>query len=81
VGSGTARTFEEKARITFDVLGKTPIIEYIDLPEKLSGKYQYFTLAPLEKLRQVGYEQPMTSLEDGLKAYVHNYLFTDDSFR
>ena len=81
VGSGTARTFEEKARICFDLLGKPVNIEYIDLPDKLRGKYQYFTLAALHKLRQAGYDKPATSLEDGLKAYIHGYLMSDDSFR
>lgn len=81
VGSGTARTFEDKARITFDLLGKPVNIEFIDLPEKLHGKYQYFTLATLDKLRQAGYDKPTTSLEDGLKAYVRGYLLSDDIFR
>ena len=81
VGSGTARTFEDKARITFALLEKPVKIEFIDLPEKLRGKYQYFTRAEIDKLRQAGYDKPTTSLEDGLKAYIHGYLLDDDIFR
>ena len=81
VGSGAARTFEDKARITFELLGKPVNIEFIDLPDKLRGKYQYFTLASLDKLRQAGYDKKTTSLEDGLKAYIHGYLMSGDSFR
>lgn len=81
VGSGTARTFEDKARITFDLLGKSASIDYIDLPENLRGKYQYFTLATLDNLRRAGYDKPTTSLEEGLKSYIHDYLLRDDIFR
>lgn len=81
VGSGTARTFEDEAQILFRLLGKPVNIEFIELPKALHGKYQYFTLANLEKLRKAGYERPTTSLEDGLEAYIKSYLQTGDPFR
>jgi ADP-L-glycero-D-manno-heptose 6-epimerase len=81
VGSGTARSFEDIARITFDRLRKPVDIEFIDLPQHLRGKYQYFTLAPLEKLRQAGYHKSTASLEVGLNEYIGGYLLNDDSFR
>jgi ADP-L-glycero-D-manno-heptose 6-epimerase len=61
-------------------MGKTPNIEYIDMPEDLRGKYQYFTEAPMAKIRAAGYKSPMTSLEDGVKDYVQNYLMQDDPY-
>jgi len=81
VGSGAARSFADKARIVFAELGVAQRIEFIDLPANLSGKYQYYTCAALEKLRAAGYARPMTSLEDGLRQYVRGYLEAEDPFR
>jgi len=80
VGSGVARSFREKAEIIFGELGLPPRIEYIDLPANLRGKYQYYTCASLEKLRAAGFATAMTSLEDGLKTYVRDYLEAEDRF-
>lgn len=81
VGSGYSRTFEDNAKIIFSLLNKAVDIKFVDLPNNLVGKYQYFTLAPLDKLRRAGYEKPMTSLEEGLSAYINSYLIQEDSFR
>lgn len=81
VGSGTARSFEDVARITFELMERPVDIDYVDLPENLIGKYQYFTLASLENLRNAGYDKPATSLENGLQAYVQHHLLSGDIFR
>jgi ADP-L-glycero-D-manno-heptose 6-epimerase len=81
VGSGDARTFGEMATILFELLDRPLNIDYIDLPDKLRGKYQYYTKGSLEKLRQAGYSRPATSLEAGLGLYVLDYLAADDKFR
>ena len=44
------------------------------MPETLREKYQYRTEADMTKLREAGYEEPFTSLEDGVADYVKNYL-------
>ncbi|OOG63080.1 ADP-glyceromanno-heptose 6-epimerase [Sinorhizobium sp. A49] len=80
VGSGEARSFRDKAEIIFRNVGAPVEIEYVDLPKNLQGKYQYYTCAPLEKLRLAGYNQPMTSLEDGLQRYVLDHLEQSDIF-
>ena len=80
VGSGVARSFYDKARIMFAELGVDPKIEFIDLPANLKGKYQYYTCASLDKLRAAGYNQSMTSLENGLRKYVQGYLEGTDPF-
>ena len=74
LGSGTARTFLDLARSTFNALGKPEKIEFIDTPIDIRDKYQYFTEAKMEKLRSIGYDKPFTSLEDGVEDYVKNYL-------
>jgi ADP-L-glycero-D-manno-heptose 6-epimerase len=55
-------------------MGKSPNIEYIDMPDSVRNQYQYFTQADITKLRYSGYENQITSLEEGVKDYVQNYL-------
>ncbi len=74
LGSGTARTFLDLANATFKALNKEPGIEFIDTPIDIRDKYQYFTEANMKKLISAGYKKPFTSLEDGVKDYVQNYL-------
>ena len=74
IGSGKARTWNDLVKAVFAALGKKPNIEYIDMPEQLRYQYQYFTEAPIEKLRKAGYERKISSLEDGIADYVANYL-------
>jgi ADP-L-glycero-D-manno-heptose 6-epimerase len=80
VGSGTARTFADLARAVIHAMGIDRQIEYIEMPETLREKYQYFTQADLTKLRNAGYVQPMTTLEDGVRRYVE-LLSSDDPYR
>lgn len=70
VGTGTCRTWLDLARATFAAMGREPKIEFIEMPESLRAKYQYRTEADIAKLRRAGYDQPMTTLEDGVKDYV-----------
>ncbi len=74
VGSGKARTWNALVTALFNAVGKPINIEYIELPEHLREKYQYFTEANLNKIKSVGYNQQITSLEDGINDYVKNYL-------
>lgn len=80
VGTGKARSFKDLATNVMSSMGKTPDITYIDMPEDLQGKYQYFTEASMAKLRATGYDQAFYSLEDGVKDYVQNYLMHDDAY-
>ena len=80
VGSGEARSFYDLAKATWDAMGLEPKIGYRDMPEELRGKYQYYTKANLTKLRSVGYDLPMTSLEEGVRQYVQNYLNAEDPY-
>ena len=80
IGTGQARSFKDLATAVMTSLGKTPNIEYIDMPQDLQGKYQYFTEAPMAKIRAAGYIAPMTSLEDGVRDYVQNYLMKNDPY-
>ncbi len=74
LGTGKARTFLDLANSVFKALDKKPVIEFIDTPEDIRDKYQYFTQAEMEKLRNAGYSNEFTSLEKGTFDYVTNYL-------
>jgi ADP-L-glycero-D-manno-heptose 6-epimerase len=74
VGSGKARTWNDLVTALFIALGKSVNIEYIDLPDHLADKYQYFTQANMDKIKKAGYTQNISSLEDGITDYVKNYL-------
>ncbi len=81
LGSGKARSFNELAEAVFAAAGRTPQIEYIEMPKALRPRYQYFTEARMERLRSAGYNKPMTSLEDGIGDYVRSHLVTADPYR
>lgn len=74
VGGGTARTWNDLVTALFNAVGKPVNIEYVDMPEHLAEKYQYFTEANLGKIKKAGYRNPLYSLEDGVTDYVKNYL-------
>jgi ADP-L-glycero-D-manno-heptose 6-epimerase len=76
LGTGKARSFYDLAFSTFKGMDQKPNIEFFDMPEDIRDKYQYFTEANMNKLRQAGYDAPFYSLEDGVEDYVRNYLLS-----
>ena len=80
IGTGTARTWNDLANAVFSAMNREPDIEYIPMPEAIRDKYQYFTQANMDKLKAAGCTVKMTSLEDGARDYVQNYLDKDDRY-
>jgi ADP-L-glycero-D-manno-heptose 6-epimerase len=80
-GTGKARSFAELAHAAFAALGREPEISYRDMPIEIEPRYQYFTEARMERLRQAGYNKPFTPLEQGVSAYVRGFLAADDPYR
>jgi ADP-L-glycero-D-manno-heptose 6-epimerase len=78
IGTGKARSWNDLAKAVFAAMGKEPKIEYIEMPEILRDKYQYFTQADMSKLRAAGFKYKPTPLEDAVKDYVQNYLAKSD---
>jgi ADP-L-glycero-D-manno-heptose 6-epimerase len=74
LGSGEANTWLTLTRAIFAALKRDPQIDFIDMPEVLRGKYQYFTQADIGRLRETGYARKMTPLADTVRDYVQNYL-------
>lgn len=81
VGTGKARSFAELAHAAFAALGREPEIHYRDMPAEIQPRYQYFTEARMERLRQAGYNKPFTPLEEGVPAYVRGFLAAPDPYR
>ena len=74
LGNGQARTWLDLGHSIFSALGTGPNIRFIEMPEILRDKYQYFTEAKIDKLRHAGYTNELFALEDAVKDYVTQYL-------
>lgn len=74
VGSGISNSFNQLANGIFYELNQSPMINYIDMPLGLERKYQYETKANVDKLLNFGYKKSFTTLREGIKDYVRNYL-------
>jgi ADP-L-glycero-D-manno-heptose 6-epimerase len=77
IGAGHSRNWKDLAINIFKAMGREPQIEYISMPEKILHQYQYHTCADIQKIRDAGYTQSITSLEDGITDYVKNYLVSN----
>ncbi|MFO8047757.1 MAG: ADP-glyceromanno-heptose 6-epimerase [Desulfosudaceae bacterium] len=80
VGTGRARTWNDLAAAVFSAMDNPLDIEYIEMPEKLRDRYQYFTEASRDKLLATGCPVEMTTLEEAADDYINNYLRQDDPY-
>lgn len=81
IGTGMARSWNDLGAAIFTAAGIPPKFEYIDMPETLQGRYQYFTEAHMAKLKAAGCPINFHSLEDGIDDYVKTYLSQQDPYR
>ncbi|MBC8134911.1 MAG: ADP-glyceromanno-heptose 6-epimerase [Fibrella sp.] len=77
LGTGTARTWNDLGKAVFVAMGREPNIHYIEMPDTLRNQYQYFTEAPMDKLRATGCPLPQFTLETAIADYVQNYMMRD----
>ena len=77
LGCAEARTWLDLARAIFTALDRKPVITFMDMPEAIRDKYQYFTQADVSKLRTAGYRDAFFNLEEAVSDYVRNYLLPD----
>ncbi len=77
LGSGKARTFLDLTKAVFKSMGRKEDIEFIDTPADIRDKYQYFTEANMNKLKEIGYSKPFYTLEEGTEDYVKGYLLKE----
>jgi len=74
IGSGMTSSWNKLGTAIFRSMGKLPNIEYIEMPDAIRQKYQYYTCAEISKVRSAGFAKPITSLEEAVSDYVQNYL-------
>ncbi|HZS55642.1 MAG TPA: ADP-glyceromanno-heptose 6-epimerase [Bryobacteraceae bacterium] len=77
IGSGQPNTWLALVKAIFASLGQPPNIKFIEMPEQLQDRYQYYTCADISKLRNAGFTQPIMPLADAVRDYVVNYLIPD----
>jgi ADP-L-glycero-D-manno-heptose 6-epimerase len=77
VGSGVAHSWRQLARALFEAMERPEAIDFIDMPDAIREKYQYYTCADVSRVRASGYTAPMTPLADAVRDYVHHYLVPD----
>lgn len=73
-GTGRARSWLDLLRAVYAAMGREPRISFVDMPEHLRDKYQYFTEADTRKLRAAGCGHAFMPLEDAVRDYVQGYL-------
>ena len=76
VGTGAANDWNTLIGSIFRALGREPNIEYVPMPDHLKGKYQYFTQAEMQKLRDAGCDVVITPIQEAVRDYVVNHLVT-----
>jgi len=74
IGSGEPNTWLALVNAIFGALGRQPSVKFIDMPDYLRPKYQYFTCADISKLRAAGFSKKITTLADAVADYVRQYL-------
>ena len=74
IGSGKAESWNKLAAAAFAALGKEVNIQYIEMPEHLRDRYQYYTCAEMEKLHNLDFNEPVSTLEEAVHDYIVNYL-------
>ena len=80
VGTGHDRSWNDLAKAVFAAMNLPLKIGYIDMPEQLQDRYQYFTRANVEKLSATGWPVHFTSIEEATNDYVVNYLQQKDIY-
>lgn len=80
LGTGKARMFMDLVTAVFTAMDIPPEISFVEMPEDIRSKYQYFTEASMGKLRSIGFTRDFYSLEEGVSDYVKNYLIQNKTF-
>ena len=75
LGTGKSRSFSDLGKAVFRSLGEKENFEWIEMPEEIKNQYQYYTKSDNNRLYKNTFSSNnFTSLEEGVKDYVQNYL-------
>ena len=81
LGSGKARSFLDLVGAVFDTLGLERRIRFVEMPDAMRARYQYFTEADVSRLRAAGYNRPAMELEAAVGHFVGKHLDAADQYR
>lgn len=81
LGTGRAQSWLELMSALYTAAGTEMEVAWVDTPEELRDRYQYFTQAEMGRLREAGYSAPFRTVEDGVADYVQQHLATEDPYR
>src|SRR5262249_8944398 len=81
LGSGRASTWIDLVTPIFEELSLPVNIEFIDLPETLRAKYQYYTCADISRLLNTGWAGPRFNLNQAVRDYVGRHLLPGRSLQ
>jgi ADP-L-glycero-D-manno-heptose 6-epimerase len=81
VGTGSAQSFRELIEALFEAVGREPSFRWVDTPEEIRDRYQYYTQADMSRLRDAGYDAPFAAASEGVGDYVTRYLSLEDPYR
>lgn len=81
LGTNQARSYKDLARAVCNANNLPERIEFVEMPPTLRGQYQSFTQAPMARLRALGFNHRFMTLEEGVTAYVQNYLRQPDHYK
>jgi ADP-L-glycero-D-manno-heptose 6-epimerase len=70
IGTGRAESFLEIAKAVIAATGANAPVHFIDMPQAIRARYQYFTQADMSKLRGAGYNAPFRTVAEGVADYV-----------
>lgn len=77
VGAGKMQTWNALADAIFGALDLPRNVEFVEMPEHLRDRYQYFTEADLGRIRETGYDKDASTLTGSVADYIQNYLVPD----
>lgn len=80
LGQGRARSWNELAAAVFAAMDRPFAVDYIDMPESIREKYQYFTQANMGRLGALGCPMPGWRLEESVTDYIRGYLSGADPY-
>jgi ADP-L-glycero-D-manno-heptose 6-epimerase len=81
LGTGRAQTWLELMRALYSAVSQELAVDWVDTPEEIRDRYQYYTQADMARLRAAGYDRPFRSVEEGVADYVERHLSREDPYR
>ncbi len=78
LGTGQPNAWHDLGEAVFQGMEQSPQIEFVEMPDDLKGKYQNYTAADMDKLKNAfGEDLRFTPFHEAVIEYVGDYLLPD----